>query len=88
MVWAHADQDFLAAGKCFEFRVGILIEYVGSDQENGVFHLGCFQQVINHFDHAIIEVSIRVAKPNIGFLEQRVIAAVHGYDVVQIDRGY
>ena len=66
-----AQQDLAAGRESFQIRVGIEVEGLGLGQINRSGYLRSDQQVIDDFNQAVIEVSLRVAKLLVGLLEER-----------------
>lgn len=83
---AHAQQQLLSARQGLELRVGKLVQHVRSHQLDRFFNVRRGQQVIDHLDDTVVEVSVRIPEALIGLLQQRIEAAVSIDDIVNVGR--
>ena len=84
---AAAQQDLAPCRESFQIRVGIEVERLGLGQINRSGYLRSDQQVIDDFNQAVIEVSLRVAKLLVGLLEERVEAFVDSDNLCGVEGG-
>jgi len=66
----------LPARQGFEIRVGKFVEHIRPDEPDRLIGCRRFQQVIDYFNEAIVEIRVRIAEAFVGLLEQRVEALI------------